>query len=304
MADAALADDLIQPFRVESLDIHGRLVRLGPTIEAILGRHRYPEPVSVLLGEALALTAALAGALKFDGTFTTQIQGDGPLRLLIADYQTGGAMRGYAGFDAAAVEARGGRAGGAGNARLFGAGRMAFTVDQGPDSDRYQGMVALEGATLSSNARAYLTRSAEIHADIQVAAHRWPDGEGGAAWRAGCLLVEQLPYATDSDDERAEQWRRARTLARGLVRADLADPLALPPALIGPLFPGHDIRIYRPRPLRCECRCSPARATAVVESIPRAERADLAIDGRIEVTCDYCSTRYLFELDGTLLGDA
>jgi molecular chaperone Hsp33 len=303
MADAALADDLIQPFQVESLDIHGRLVRLGPAIEAILGRHRYPAPVSVLLGEALALTAALAGALRFDGTFTTQIQGDGPLRLLIADYQSGGAMRGYAGFDAAAVAARGGNPGSAGDARLFGAGRMAFTVDQGPDGERYQGLVALEGATLSSNARAYLTRSAEMHADIQVAAHRWPDGAGGAAWRAGCLLVEQLPRASD-DDERAEQWRHAHALARGLVRADLADPLAVPPALIAPLFPGLDIRVFRPRPLRSECRCSPARATTVVSSIPRTERADLAVDGRIEVTCDYCSTRYLFDLDGALLGDA
>ena len=310
--EPALADDLIQPFHVPALDLHGRLVRLGPAVDAILTAHDYPRPVSMLLGEALALTAALAGALKFEGTFTTQVQGDGPLRLLVADYRTDGAMRGYAGFDEDAIagidadsatgDARASYA--TGDARLFGAGHMAFTVDRGHARDRYQGLVAIEGATLASNVRAYLSRSVQMRADIQVAA--LPRADNAGAWRAGALLVEQLPGPDGpiADDDHAERWRRGRALARRLVRADLADPLALPAAVIGPLFRAHDVRLHAPRPLRFECRCSPERADTVLQWIPPGERAELVEDGRIEVTCDYCNRRYIFAPDGARLADA
>ncbi len=306
MTEAALADDLLQPFQIPALDVHGRLVRLGPAIDDILSRHAYPQAVSVLLGEALALTAALAGALKFEGTFTTQVQGNGPIRLMVADYRTDGAMRGYAGFDAAALAAIDAVTA-TGDARLFGPGHMAFTIDRGADSDRYQGLVAIEGATLASNVRAYLARSVQMRADVQVAALAWPQEDGGSAgWRAGCLLIEQLPgpQGPVDDAEHAERWRQARTLTRALVRADLADPLAPPALLLGPLYRPHDVRLHDARPLRFFCRCSAERAGTVVRSFPGSERAELADDGAIEITCDYCAARYLFDLDGELLDSA
>jgi len=304
MSDLLTADDLIQPFRVDSLVARGRLVRLGGVVDAILAQHDYPEPVSVLLGEALALTAALADTLKFDGTFTTQIQGDGPVRLMIADYRTDGAMRGYAGFDAAAL----GDAvppGTAGNAGLFGGGHLAFTVDQGPDQDRYQGMVPLEGNTLAETARSYLTRSEQLRAEIDVAAVRWPAENGAApAWRAGCLVVQQMPESDGrSGDDRSQiaRWAETRTQVARLRRTDLADPLAIAPALIGPLFRDYDVRLHEPRPVRFECRCSHERAANVVRALPEADRVDLAIDGRLEITCDYCNAQYLFGVDGSAI---
>src|SRR5262252_4948023 len=94
-----LRDDLVQPFQIDPFRLRGRLVRLGPLLDEILTRHAYPEPVAVMLGEAISLAVALAGALKYDGVFTLQTKGDGPIRLLVADVTTAGAIRGYAQFD-------------------------------------------------------------------------------------------------------------------------------------------------------------------------------------------------------------
>jgi molecular chaperone Hsp33 len=308
MSETALADDLIQPFRVDGLDLLGRHVRLGPAVDTILVRHDYPDPVAVLLGEALALTAALAGSLKFDGTFTTQIQGDGPIRLLIADYRTDGALRGYAGFDAEALSTIENPAPGApGDATLFGAGHLAFTVDQGPDGERYQGIVPLNRETLAGLANVYLTRSEQLRADVEVAATIWPGEDGGMPhWRAGCVTVQQAPRTdgrADDDADRAVAWADARTQFARLQRADLADPLAIPQTLVGPLYRDHDIHFHASRDLRFECRCSGERAHRVITSIAANERADLAVDGKLEMTCDYCNAVYLFDLDGHPVDD-
>src|SRR5215217_7811760 len=92
-------DDLIQPFRIDPFALRGRLVRLGPTVDRILSQHDYPEPVAAILGEAIALAVVLAGALKYDGVFTLQTKSDGPVRLIVADVSTEGAVRGYAQYD-------------------------------------------------------------------------------------------------------------------------------------------------------------------------------------------------------------
>src|SRR5688572_25188265 len=146
--DAAMiegADDLVQPFEVKPLGVRGRLVRLGPAVDDILHRHDYPFPVSSLLGEAIALTAMLGSALKFDGKFILQAKGDGPVDILVADYSTSGGMRGYARFDPEAVSTVESAEAG----RLLGEGHLAMTVDQGAELERYQGIVALAARSLS-----------------------------------------------------------------------------------------------------------------------------------------------------------
>ena len=136
-------DDLVQPFRIDPFALRGRLVRLGPTIDRILSQHAYPEPVAAMLGEAITLAVTLAGALKYDGIFTLQTKGDGPIRLMVADVSTAGAVRGYAQYDAAKLEAAlsGVKVEAPSVPRLVGSGYIAFTVDQGEDTDRYQGIV-------------------------------------------------------------------------------------------------------------------------------------------------------------------
>ena len=93
-------DDLVAACAVENHPARGRLVRLGPVIDEILSRHAYPEPVANLLGEACALAALVGASLKFEGRLIVQAQGDGPVKYVVADYDTSGALRGYCRFDA------------------------------------------------------------------------------------------------------------------------------------------------------------------------------------------------------------
>lgn len=280
-------DDLIQPFRVEALAALGRLVRLGRTVDTVLAQHDYPEPVSRLLGETLALTASVAGALKFDGVLSLQVKGDGPLRLLVADYVTGGQMRGYAAFDAARV-ARLDDDKAAPVPRLLGAGVLAFTVDQGPDTERYQGLVELVGGTLADCAQHYFRTSEQFDAIVKLAAGRDADRR----WRAGALMLQKEPETggrvPDGDDPE-ECWRRALAFAASITRSELLDAGCAPERVLWRLYHEDGVRVFRPRQLAFGCRCSRARAENVLIALPEAELGDLTIDGKIHVTCQFCN---------------
>ena len=199
-------DDLILPFQAEQADVVGRLVKLGPTVDTILSRHDYPEPVSKLLGEAVALTALLGAALKFEGKFILQASTDGPVDLLVADYQVPGGLRGYARFSAerlAELPADG---------RLLGEGHLAMTIDRGVDTERYQGVVPLEGETLTEAADTYFRQSEQLPTFIKlaVARHYRAGGAGGTALDLACRRAP-----------RAEAHARGRPIgqSRGCLRA-------------------------------------------------------------------------------------
>src|SRR6185312_696753 len=168
----AIPDDLVQPFQIEPFALRGRLVRLGPAIDSILTRHAYPGPVAAMLGEAIALAVALAGALKYEGVFTLQTKGDGPIKLMVADVTTAGAIRGYAQFDAGRIAAS--AASGAPVPRLLGAGYLALTVDQGEHTERYQGIVELQGGTLAECVHHYFRQSEQVEAALKVAVAQAP----------------------------------------------------------------------------------------------------------------------------------
>ncbi|MEX2649821.1 MAG: Hsp33 family molecular chaperone HslO [Alphaproteobacteria bacterium] len=291
-------DDVIQPFRLETLAALGRLVRLGATVDTVLTQHAYPEPVSRLLGEAMALTAGVAGALKFDGVLSLQARGDGPLGMLVADYATGGQMRGYASYDALRLAARETDEAAPGEPvpRLLGAGVLAFTVDQGPDTERYQGLVELIGGTIADCAHHYFQRSEQFDAVVKLAAGRCPDGR----WRAGALMLQREPdegglrpraAGEDGDDD----WRRALALAASATSQELLDPALAPDRLLWRLYHEDGVRVYRPRPLAFGCRCSRPRAEAVLLSLPTGELESLTIDGKIHVTCQFCNRTETFD---------
>ena len=157
-ADAA--DDVILPFEVATLDLRGRVVRLGPALDDILNRHAYPAAISKLLGEAIVLTVLLGSSLKFDGRFILQTKTDGPVRMLVVDFVSPGKVRACARFDQARVAAAiaAGEASGARTraGELLGHGHLAMTIDQGPDMSRYQGLVALTGGSLEEIGRAHV----------------------------------------------------------------------------------------------------------------------------------------------------
>ncbi|MBZ0216846.1 MAG: Hsp33 family molecular chaperone HslO, partial [Fimbriimonadaceae bacterium] len=183
-------DDFVVPFSAEGLETRGRLVRLGPAVDQILRRHDYPEPVSRMLGEAIVLAAILGTSLKFEGRFILQTQSDGPISTLVVDFEAPDRLRAWAQFDADAVMAIG--VAKAGSAALLGKGHLALTLDYGHEKNRYQGLVPLEGNTLSEAADLYFLQSEQIPTRIRLAvAENIVPGE--RQWRAGGILVQYLP---------------------------------------------------------------------------------------------------------------
>jgi molecular chaperone Hsp33 len=289
-------DDLVQPFRIDPFALRGRLVRLGPTIDRILSQHDYPEPVAVLLGEAITLAIVLAGALKYDGVFTLQTKGDGPIRLMVADVSTAGAVRGYAQYDAKKLERALAGEGAAEPAvpRLIGSGYIAFTVDQGEETDRYQAIVELTGATLAECAQHYFRQSEQVQAGIKLSVGR--TGEGGS-WRAGGLMLERVPpeggRALVADDVE-DAWRRAMVLMSSATSEELVDPDLPPHGLLYRLFHEDGVRVYRTHALEARCRCSRERIEGILRAFPQSDLDEMRQEEITTVTCEFCNARYTF----------
>jgi molecular chaperone Hsp33 len=290
-------DDLVQPFRIDPFALRGRLVRLGPTIDRILSQHTYPEPVAAMLGEAITLAVVLAGALKYDGIFTLQTKGDGPIRLMVADVSTAGAVRGYAQYDAAKLEAALSGVGAEAPSvpGLVGSGYIAFTVDQGEDTDRYQGIVELTGSTLAECAQHYFRQSEQIQAGIKLSVGR--AGRGGT-WRGGGLMLQRVPpeggFGVIADDVE-DGWRQAMVLMSSATAEELVDPDLPPHGLLFRLFHEQGVRVYQTHPLEARCRCSRERIEGILRLFPTAELEDMRKDGVTTVTCQFCNQSYLFD---------
>ena len=163
------SDDLVAPFQIEAQPVRGRIVRLGPAVDEVLTRHDYPEAVANLLGEACALAALVGASLKFEGRLIVQAQGDGPVAYVVADYDTGGALRGYCRFNAERVSEASGGFARPGAGTLLGKGVFIMTVDQGPDMDRYQGVTPIEGETLALCAETYFAQSEQTPTRVRLA---------------------------------------------------------------------------------------------------------------------------------------
>ncbi len=302
------SDDIVLPFQIAPSGLQGRLVRLGPAVDQILRQHDYPAPVATTLAEMVAIAAALAIALKYEGVFTMQIKGDGPVRLMVADVTTEGALRGYAQFDETAVAALG--VDRPSVPRLFGAGHLAFTVDQGSHTERYQGIVELTGSTLAECAHHYFRQSEQFQAGLKVAAAACPAGDGTQRWRAGALMLQRLPpegaqgsaegrdLETPLDaalEDAEESWRRALMLASSATSAELVDPNLLAWQLVDRLYLAEGVRIFRPHEMTHACRCSRERVENVLRMLPPAELDTLKIDDRVEVRCEFCNRMHVFD---------
>jgi len=280
-----LVDDIVQPFVLDGAGFHGRLVRLGPALDTIMGRHAYEPAVGAVLAESLALTGALAAALKFDGVFTLQLSGDGPVKFLVSDVTSDGNLRGYAGLreDAELPD----DLGDAPVPRLFGKGYLAFTVDQGVHTDRYQGIVDLIGGRLQDCVHHYFRQSDQFSAVVKLHGRRLADG----SWRAGAIMLQRSPETEDPNKQDAteEAWREALILLGSCTDDELVDPDLSAHQLLFRLFHEDGVRVFETRPLQFACRCSDAKVERVLRALPEAELDDLVVDGRITVTCEFCN---------------
>jgi molecular chaperone Hsp33 len=284
---AGISGDLLRPFQLERSSLRGRVARLGDTLDTILTRHDYPEPVSRQLGEMIVLAATLAGALKFNGTFSLQTRSDGPISLMVVDCTNDGAMRGYARYDRERLETAGDDVPG-----LFGPGRLAVTVDQNEAGQTYQGIVELSGASLTECMQTYFRQSEQLSTGLKVAVGR-PESAGGR-WQGGGIMIQRMPEA---DDEQAiEDWRRTMLLLGTASDRELTNPLLPVDTLLLRLFHEEGVRVFRPQPLSFRCRCSQERVEALLRTFPAEELDDMKRpDGMLEVTCQFCNRSYVYD---------
>ncbi len=309
-------DDYALPFQLEASGARGRFIRLGTVVDEILGRHDYPEPVLLLLGEAVTLTAMLGAALKFNGKFILQTQSNGAVSFMVVHYSAPGHVRGYASYNRDDLAAS---MNGAGSKPLLGEGHLAMTIDPGAGMERYQGIVGLAGKTLTDAAHAYFDQSEQIPTFIRIAvARHFTAGDGARpgqwTWRAGGLMVQKLsreggrqasddaspPDASSVDDD---GWRRAQALAATVEDHELLDPTLSPERLLYRLFHEEEVRAFEATPLDAQCNCSRERVETMLNQFSAEELDGMAEDDVITVTCEFCNTHYRFDADQYLKGD-
>ncbi|MBB4197149.1 Hsp33 family molecular chaperone [Rhodoblastus sphagnicola] len=309
MASPELPDDSVLPFAVEPLDMRGRIARLGPALDTILTRHAYPAPVAKLLGEAAVLCVLLGTTLKDDGRFQLQTRTDGVVDLLVVDFDAPDRLRAFARFDARKLAAL------AENDRehLLGHGHLAFTVEQGGENARYQGVAPVEAGSLQQAALNYFSQSEQIPSFVRLAVGQAVTAQG-TQWRAGGLLAQFLPHSPErrrmadfhpgdapeghetpefSEDE---AWTEARLLAATVEDHELLDPGLSSADLAWRLFNERGVTVFPARTIRAACRCSDARIEEMLRNFTQDERDDMVgEDGRITVTCEFCSTKRCYD---------
>lgn len=308
-----VGDDRVVPFQVEGLDVRGRVVALGPLTDSILSRHNYPAPVARLLSETIALTVLLGTSLKFEGKLIVQTQSDGPVNLLVADFTAPDAVRAYARYDE--EEVRKAVAEGRDQPHeLLGKGVLAFTIDQGIHTQRYQGIVALDGETLEEAAAAYFRQSEQISTRVKLASAEFFDrdenGNPRHSYRAGGLVVQFLPEAPERmrqrdlhggdgdpghDFEEDDHWTEAQMLAETTGPEELTDPDLGVERLLFRLFHERGVRVYDAQPVYDRCSCSEEKIRNVFSTFTAEEVRETVEEGEIRATCEFCSTTYRFD---------
>ncbi|MCC6927014.1 Hsp33 family molecular chaperone HslO [Novosphingobium sp.] len=281
-------------FTIPARDVRGRVVRLGPVLDTVLGAHAYPPAITHLLAEALTVTALIGSLMKDgDGQLTMQAQTEsGIIDLLVCDYRNG-ELRGYVRHDADRLAALGANPS---LYALFGQGYLAITFDLASTGQRYQGIVPLEGDSLAEACQAYFFQSEQVPTLIRVAARN-----DGAGCVAGGLLVQHLPEGEEGRERlhvRLDhpEWDHVAALAGSIRHDELVDPDLSLEALVWRLF--HDeaeVRFDLGGPLQRGCRCSVAHYESVIAKFPEADRTDMRDErGLIVVDCAFCSR--LFEI--------
>ena len=295
------AADLSLPFQIEGGNLRGRIVRLGPALDEILGKHDYPLPVACLLAETAATGSALAAMLKYAGKFSLQARGDGPIRLIVADMTHDGGLRAYAQYDADRVAQMGDEGIG-----LIGKGYLAFTVEPPAEmkQESYQGIVELRGKDIAAAAQYYFRESEQIPTGIVTAARRDTAGH----WHAGCLVLQHMPEEggtgsldlslppaspAPGDSSTANDWQRAMMLLSTLTPTELTDPDIALETLLFRLFHEDGVRAFAPRPLRHACACS-TRIADTLRLFSREEVTSMAENGVVTMNCQFCGAQYRY----------
>ena len=267
--------DNLQRFVFEDTPIRGEIVRLDATYRAVLDRREYPPAVREVLGELMAAVALLASTLKFEGKLIMQIQGSGPVKLLMAECTQRGTMRALAQWHGEVERAP--------LSEMIGSGQFAITIDPDDSRERYQGVVDLEGGSVAKALEHYFAQSEQLETRLWLAADRE---------QAAGMLLQKLP---DSQLEDLDAWDRAVHLGSTLTRLEL---LSLPVRdILRRLYHEDDIRLFARQPVSFRCSCSRERVEAVLKMLGQDEVESILNErGNVDVNCEFCGAHYEFDV--------
>jgi molecular chaperone Hsp33 len=266
--------DSLQRFLLEGTPVRGEIVRLDATWRAVLERRDYPEPLERLLGEMMAAGALLSATLKFDGALIMQMQGEGPVRLLVVEVTSKHTLRATAKWD--------GDIDSGGIRTLLGNGKFVITIAPESGKQAYQGVVSLDGDTVSEVLEHYMTTSEQVDTRLWLASDKN---------KAGGMLLQRLPEHPEYDED---AWNRATTIGETITKQEL---LTLPARdIIHRLYHQEDIRLFEERPTAFRCSCTRERVTAMLRLLGKEEvQSILAEREHVEVGCEFCGRQYVFD---------
>ena len=284
----------VQSFSIKSKNVRGSLVRLGRVYEEILKNHNYPIQVATLIGELTLISISLSNTLKYKGQFILQTNSDGPINMMVSHVTSDGKVRSYARYKSISVDDMEDQSL---TSHLLGNGHITFTVDQGKNTERYQGITALEGSNLAECAQIYFKKSEQIETTIQLIAD--PKKKNAAA-----LMIQKIPDSIRNIDpahylshkKAYEGWLNLVALTGTISIDDLLNNKLSTHELLHRHYHETDVHIYNAKPLKFHCTCSSERIGVTLASFPEKEIDKMKTkQGLITADCEFCGTQYSFD---------
>lgn len=294
-------DDKVFPFQLDAADVSGRFLRSQNMITDVLDRHNYPEPIARLLGEALMVVSLLASGVKLRGRMILQIQGDGAVPMLVAEYNADGSVRGYADVKQDMFERwTGGEE--VNPFLLLGKGHVAITVDNGAGTQPYQGIVPLDGKSLSAVVLRYVEQSEQIMSSLKIHLDR-VQLDNKSVWRGSAMLLQKLGKAGDDfkvsavNEIENENWDRVCALFHTATQEEMLDPELPAEKLLYRLFHEETVRAFESKDIQFGCSCSAERLKIFLLNSSADDLNHMAEDGKtISADCQFCNSNYVFDL--------
>jgi molecular chaperone Hsp33 len=287
--------DFVLPFQLEKTSIRGRLVRLKYSLKEILDNHKYPILINRLTEELVALAVSLANLFKYEGVFTLQVSGNGPVRLMVVDVTHEGKIRACARFDEEAI------------LKLpisttpihpiFGTGYLAFTITQNKADDRYQGIVELEGTTLAECLHHFFRQSDQLETGIIVCSRT--ETSNPSDHLAASMILQRIPTSAglsfDEIEAENDDWLRSLSILGTATSNELLGSDLSAQDVLFRLFWEDGIRIFETRPIIAKCSCSSERVEAMLKTFSKNDIQDMIENDVITVTCEFCNQAYTFD---------
>ncbi|UUM30529.1 Hsp33 family molecular chaperone HslO [Vibrio japonicus] len=272
-----MANNVLNRYLFEDLSVRGELVQLDEVYQRIITSKEYPAALQKLLGELLVSTTLLTATLKFEGSITLQLQGDGPVSLVVINGDNNQKVRGVARWEGEIADD-------ATIHDMMGKGHLVITIDP-KQGERYQGIVGLEGDNLTDIIEGYFANSEQLKTRLWI---RTGEHEGIA--HAAGMLIQVMPDGTGAP----EDFEHLEQLTNTVKDEELFSLGAN--ELLYRLYNQEKVRIFEPQPVEFHCGCSRERSGAAIITIDRAEVNDILTEiGTISLHCDYCGTSYTFD---------